>query len=114
MKVHPVNLLVALVISGLLTYGIVSVNGLPYPGLIGVGAFVTLASTLVTAIGLQFENPRAGVNVRLVSLLFFAGLLLFHAAAAFLTPSQTVYVIVTGIAFMVYVLIANAVHSARQ
>lgn len=114
MKIHPVNLLVALVISALLTYGLVSVDGLPYPGLIGVGGFVTLASTLATAIGLQFENPRAGVNVRLVSVLFFAGLLLFHAGAVFLAPSQTVYVITTGIVFMVYVLIANAVHSARQ
>lgn len=114
MKVHAVNLFIAVVVSALLTYGIVSVEANTLKVLTGLGSFIFFASTLAVAIGVSFENPRVGVNVKLVAMLFFFGSLCFNLLFAFVSFSQTSYIIVSGLLFSFCVLIANSVRKAQQ
>ena len=114
MSVHPVNLLISVVVSALLAYAIVLIGGDAITATVGVGSFITLASTLGLAIGVRYERGRVGTNVRLVSALFFAGLLVTNGAFSLIGHSQAAYVITTGIFFMVFVLIAHSLGSAAQ
>ena len=114
MKVHAVNLLIAIAVSILLTYGIVSVDANVLKGAVGLGSFIFLVSTLTMAIGVSFGNPRVGVNVKLVSMIFFAIALCLNLMFAFISFSQTTYIITSGVIFFLYVLVANSIFEARQ
>ncbi|MRW91489.1 hypothetical protein GJ699_15965 [Duganella sp. FT80W] len=114
MRIHAVNLLIALLIAGLLTFGLVSIDSNAMKGTIGVGAFAFLASTLALAIGVSFEGGRVGVNVRMLSLLFFAGDLVLNLIFAYAAFAQSTYVVCCGILFLLYVLLAQALYTARQ
>lgn len=114
MRVHPVNLLIATVIGALLTYGITSIDANAMKGTTAIGGFIFLAATLGTAIGVTFENGRAGVNLRVLSIVFFVAAFSLNMVFAMFSLSQTSYIIVSGICFLLFVLIANAVYSSRQ
>ena len=113
MKIHATNFLIAAAVCALLTYGIMSIDANSMKATVGIGTFISLASTLALAIGVTFDNARTGTNLRVVAFLFFVGALLLNALFAFAGFSQTGYIITCGIFFLVYVLIANALFSAR-
>ena len=114
MRIHPVNFLIALLVSGLLTYGLASVDANTLKGTTSVGGFLFLACTLVAAIGLEFARERTGVNVRVIASLAFVVALALQLVFSFGVFSQASYVIVNGIAFCSFVLVANAIYAAGQ
>jgi hypothetical protein len=114
MKVHPLNLLIAVLISALLAYGIWSLDANTLKGTTGVGSFVFLASTLACSIGLRFRDGRAGVSVKLLGSLFFVAAFVLNVVLVFTGATQAVYVIICGIAFLLFLLVANGVFSAAQ
>jgi len=114
MRVHLVNTLVALAVTALITFGISSIDGNTLKGQIGIGSFIFIASTLVFAIGITFDNVRMGINVRLISWIFFVVGLLLNLLFALVAFSQTSYIITSGVVFLIYVLVANSIFSAKQ
>jgi membrane protease YdiL (CAAX protease family) len=114
MRVHPLNLLIALMVAGLLTFGLASADANTIKGTLAVGSFLLLGSTLGTALGMECFNQRAGVNLRVVSSLFFAIGLLLQLVFCFGQFSQTSYVVVNGIVFLGFVLAGSSVASAPQ
>lgn len=114
MRIHPVNLFVAIIVGALLTYGISSLDSNTMKGVIGIGSFAFLAVTLSFAIGITFENARTGVNLKIISVLFFVGSLFCNLVFAFIPFSQASYIISSGILFLIYVLVANGIYGARQ
>ena len=113
MKVHPVNLLAAFVISALITYGIFIVDSNAIKVAMGIGSFVFFASTLGVSIGITFTSARTGVNVKIVAMIFFIISLVLNLLWAYFTFSQASYVITVGIAFLLYVVVANAIYRAQ-
>ncbi len=114
MKVHPVNMLIAIAIGALLTYGMTAIDANTMKFTIGVGGFIFMAATLGTAFGVTFENGRSGVNIRVVGTLFFLVAVALNFVYATLSLSQTSYIVASGILFLVFVLVANAIHGSRQ
>jgi hypothetical protein len=114
MRVHPLNLLIALMVAGLLTFGLASAGANTYQGTLVVGSFLMLGSTLGTALGLESLNRRIGVNLRVLASLFFGLGLVLQLVFCFGRFSQTSYVVVNGIAFLVFILASSAVLDARQ
>jgi hypothetical protein len=108
------NLLIALMAAGLLTFGLASADANTLKGTLAVGSLLVLGSTLGTAIGLECADRRIGVNLRVVASLFFAVGLLLQLAFCFGQFSQTSYVIVNGIVFLAFILAASSVAGARQ
>jgi hypothetical protein len=108
MKIHAVNSLIAIAICALLVYGIVSADANLIKMATGFGAFISLASTLVLAIGVSFDNGRTGTNMRTLAFSFFVAALAMHGLFAFAGFSQATYVITCGVFVLVYVLLANA------
>ena len=113
MKVHPVNLLAAFVMSALITYGLSIMDSNVIKVAMGIGSFVFFASTLGVSIGITFTSARTGVNVKVVSMVFFVIALIMNLAWAYFTFSQASYVITVGIAFLLYVVVANAIYRAQ-
>jgi membrane protease YdiL (CAAX protease family) len=114
MRVHPLNLLIALMVAGLLSFGLASADANAIKGTLAVGSFLLLGSTLGTALGMECFNQRAGVNLRVVSSIFFAIGLLLQLVFCFGQFSQTSYVVVNGIVFLGFVLAGSSVASAPQ
>jgi len=114
MRIHPLNLLIALLAAGLLTFGLASSDANSIKGTLAIGSFLILGSTLGTALGLEFANPRAGVNLRVVSGLFFTVGLVLQLVFCFAGFSQTSYVVVNGIVFLGFLLASSSVAGARQ
>ncbi len=114
MKAHPVNLLAAIVISALLTFGVTSLDSNTMKATIAIGGFVFLVTTLSLGMGFTFANARAGVNVKVVSFVFFIGAAVLNVVYGFFSFSQTSYIITSGVLLLLYVVIANALFGARQ
>lgn len=114
MNINPVNLLAALIVSALLSFGIYSIdNAEPLKMLFTFGSLLFFASTLCLAIGCTFTSTRAGVNIKIVAMIFFILALLFNLLWAIFGFSQTSYIIVGGILFLIYIVVANGVYKAQ-
>lgn len=113
MKINPVNVLLAILVSAILAFGLWSLDG-ELKHYVAVGAFFFFAGTLLPMIGGSFESARKGINLRTVSSVFFVLGLLINGFFAMLGLSATAYIIVCALAFLAYVFLANAIYSARQ
>lgn len=113
MKINPVNFLIAILISAILAYALWSIGG-DLQNYIAVGAFVFFAGTLAPTIGGAYEQARNGTNLRVTSAVFFALGLGINGLFAMISFSATAYIVVSALAFLLYVFLANAVFSARQ
>lgn len=113
MKIHAVKMLIAAAVCALLTYGLMSIDANSIKGTLGIGAFISMASTLALAIGVSFDRARTGANVRVVAVLFFIGALCLNTFFAFSGLSQISYIITCGIFFLLFVLIATALFEAK-
>lgn len=113
MKLYPVNLAVAMLLSAVLAYGLWSAAGyLQY--YVAIGGFVFFVLTLVPAIGILIDSGRRATNFKIVCALFFVVALLSNIIFSFMPASETVYLVFHGVVFLIYVFLANAVFSMRQ
>lgn len=113
MKLNPVNSLIALVLSAILAFALWSLNG-DLKNYVAVGAFVFFAGTLVPLIGGRYEYVRSGVNLRVVSGVFFVLGLVINGIFGSLAFSATAYIVTSALVFLVYAFIANALYSTSQ
>lgn len=114
MRVHPLNLLIAVLASALLTYAMTSMDANTIKGSFAVGSFILLSSTLGTTIGLEFHNNRTAVNFKVLAGTYFVLSLVLQIVFCFGLFSQTSYIVTNGVAFLSFVLFANALYSARH
>lgn len=114
MRIHPVNFLITIVASALLAFGITNIAASAMKLTVCIGSFVFFASTLATAFGFTFEHARTGVNLRIFSLISFGAALLLNFTLVFFAFSISSYIGICGIAFLCFVLIANAIYGAKQ
>ncbi|WP_415033156.1 hypothetical protein [Azonexus sp.] len=110
---NAVNVVIALLLSAVISYGLWSLEG-PLRHYVAVGAAVFLTATLLPLLFAGYEHARRAVNLRTVSAVFFVIALLLNLAAAVLDFSATLYIVVSAIFFLVYVLLANATYNAKQ
>ncbi|MGZ5198827.1 MAG: hypothetical protein ACXWC4_03575 [Telluria sp.] len=114
MKIHPLNCLIAVLLGALLTYGIAAIDSNTMKATVAVGCFLFLVTTLAGGVGITFERSRAGANVRIVSMVFFVLGLFLNLFFAMFAPYQTSYIITSGVLFLVYVLIAQAIFTSAR
>ena len=113
MKIQPVNFLIAIALSALLSYGLWSMDA-PLKNYIAVGAFVFLAGTLTPCIGILDEQARRAVNLKVLCAVFFLLGLVENVAFSLLDASATFYIITCSISFLIFVFLANSTYSSRQ
>ncbi|WP_153111219.1 hypothetical protein [Propionivibrio limicola] len=113
MKINPVNFLIAVLVSAILAYALWSFGG-DLKNYVAIGAFVFFAGTLAPMIGGSFELSRNSTNLRVTSAVFFVLGLIINGLFSMITFPATAYIVVSAIAFLLYVFLANAVYGARQ
>lgn len=106
MKVNVFLMFISIALTSLLGYWIYdTANGDENDVLCGICSSVCLLSTLVPTIGLQYERGRIGVNVRVLSVLFFLVFLISHFCFAIWGVTMPSYVIVNGILLVIFLSI---------
>jgi hypothetical protein len=64
--------------------------------------------------GVNFKLPRTTTMVRTVSGIFFAIAILSNIVFSFTNFSEAMYIIVNGVLFLIFALIAYSVSKAKQ
>lgn len=114
MKINWVLAGISLAIAGLIAFGFYSGNSNEsYRLLITVGSGFSFLITLCGLLALS--SPHGGtVNIKVISVLFFIGLLVDHIIFSFTGIKPAPYIIITGMLILVYVLICYAVTRALK
>lgn len=114
MRIHPLNLLIAVLAAALLAYGLWSLAGEALRASIAIGSFVFLGSALACTVGFDLHDGRVGQSVKLLGWLFFLWGLALNLLFAFTGFSQATYFIACGLSFLLFLFFANAVYGAAQ
>lgn len=113
MKINPVNVFIAVLLSAVISYGLWSLDGV-LRNYVAVGGFFFLATTLLFLLLGSYSSERRGLNLRVVSGVFFFVALMLNALFALINLSATLYIVVSAILFLVYLFLANTIYNARQ
>jgi len=114
MKLNGFLILISAAIAGLIAFGIFIANaGDTYRVLVTIGAALSMFATLGGMMAVS--SPHGGtMNLRVVSGLFFAILLITHIVFSFVSIRLPPYVIITGILLLVYMLICYSIMRALK
>lgn len=114
MKINSIKSIIAFCISVLIAYGFYSFHKTDMKLLLSIGSFVFLSLTLIFALSISFAYPRTTIMIRTVSGIFFGIALIGNLIFSFVNFTVPFYVIVNGLAIMIYILIAYIVSRAKQ
>lgn len=114
MKLNYVQTIVAIAVSVLIAYGLFSFHDSENKILLSLGSFIFLATTLIISMGVNFEQSRTTINIRVVSGIFFAIALASNLIFSFLKFSTPSYVITNGTLFLIFVLIVHSISKVKQ
>lgn len=70
--------------------------------LCGIFSTICFSATLLPAMGLQYKSNRLGVNIRVLSIIFFVVFLISHFCFANFGIRMPLYVILNGIILLIY------------
>lgn len=113
MKINPVNCLIAIALSAIIAFALWSVDG-ELKNYVAVGAFVFFAGTLVPMLGGNYECARNEANLRVMSGIFFVIGLVINGLFSAISYSATAYIIISSLAFLVYIFVSNAIYGTKQ
>ncbi len=114
MKINFIKTLIAICISGLIAYGFYSFHKTDNKLLLSLSSFVFLSLTLLFTLGISFSLPRTTTMVSTVSGIFFAIALVSNLLFSFFNFSTPIYLIINGIALMIYTLVAYSISKTKQ
>ena len=114
MKIDFIKMIIGLAVSALIAYGFYAFNENANNELLVFGSLFFLAITLVVMMGVSFELPRTSALIRTVSGIFFVIALLSNMVFAFIDFKSATYIIINGILFLIYGLIAYSLAQAKQ
>jgi len=114
MKFNIIRTLIALGISSLVGYGLYE----NYTGanqiLLVIGTIASLSIVGVLAVGVDFELPRTSTNIKVISGVFFLIILSVNIGFSYFQFSKVSYILSLGILMLIYGLLINSIHEAKQ
>ena len=114
MKINSFMAIISVAIAALIGFGFFMANeGETYRILITIGSGLSLFVTLGGIIALSSPHGGTG-NIRVVSGLFFAVLLVIHGIFSFITIKMAPYIIIVGLLMLIYILICYAITRALK
>ena len=109
MRLNPVNALIAVLLGAVLSYGLWSLRNY-----VAAGSAIFFIATLLPLLLGGYASARRGVNLRVVSGVFFGIALGLNTLFAIFDLSATAYIVISAVLILVYLLLANAIFNARQ
>lgn len=116
MKFNIIQLVIAVALAALIGLLLFSLASVPENAkAIGITTGLSLAVTLVPAFAMKLENGRITTNVRVLSLLFAAILLVVHVVVCFLHINNLMfYYIIVGIVALLYLSVLAKLSSIKD
>jgi hypothetical protein len=114
MKINFVRALIAIGIAALIAYAFYTYYEGKNNLLLTSGSFISLSITLLWVLSIDLKQPRTTTVVRTVSGVFFTLFLITNVLFSFFNFENSVYVIVNGITFLLYVLISYSIARGKQ
>ncbi len=106
MKLNVFLLFISIALTILLGYWIYDIaKGKENDIICGILSSVCILSTLIPFIGLQYNNTRIGVNIRVLSCLFLVLFLVSHLCSAIFGIIMPSYLIVNSVLLLIYITI---------
>lgn len=106
MKINVFLTFICLLLTGILGYSTFTIAEGHENALLGsIVSSICFASTLIPMIGLQYESSKLGVNIRILSGLFFVVFLISNYCYALWGINLPNYLIVNGIIFVIVLAI---------
>ena len=106
MKTNIFLTIISILLASLIGYLAFSITeGKDNDILCGIGTSLCLFTTLMPAIGLQYEDGRLGTNIKVFSSLFFMIFLISNFCFAGFGVNMPLYIIVNGIMVIIYLAI---------
>lgn len=115
MKVNIFLTLISIALAALVGYLAFNIaEGKENDTVCGIGSTVCFVSTLIPVMGLQYESGRLGVNIRVLSVLFFVGFLISHFCFAGFGVKMPYYIIINGILLIIYLAIFYKIQGIKD
>ena len=115
MKANIVLIIISLMISTLVAYALYNLTSVEdTKNLLTIGSGLSFLLTLSATMGISFENKRAGVNIKVLSVVFFILLLISNLIFTFITFSTSSYVITNGLLLVLWFLSAYSIARSKQ
>lgn len=112
-KTKSFQTVIASLISLLLAYGMSSFHRGNNHFMLFVGSFIFLSGTLITSIGLDFQNRKVNINIKVVGLISFIIALISNLIFTFLNFSNPSYIIINGLLFLVFLLTVYSIQKSK-
>ncbi|MGH1516181.1 hypothetical protein [Chryseobacterium sp. JK1] len=115
MRFDFVKTIIAIAVSCLIAYGFYSLDTNHNKELLTVGSLIFLIPTLMLTIGIQFNLPRTTSLIKTISGVFFGVAIVSNLAFSLISFNDpALYIIICGVLFLVYTLIAYSITKAAQ
>ncbi|MDE6534664.1 MAG: hypothetical protein K2K82_01495 [Muribaculaceae bacterium] len=102
MKVNPFLSGIAILMSALLAFLIFKLGRENY--VVMFGAALTFLVTLIPSLAVKFNSGRLSVNLRILSFVFFFIGLIFQIVVALLALTLWLYIVLSGIYILLFLL----------
>lgn len=109
MKVSPFLSVIAILMSALLAFMVFKFSGEKYE--YALGATLTFLVTLIPALAMSCSSGRLSVNLKIISFVFFFIGLIFQIIAAFCSMTLWLYIVLSGIFILIFLLMYNNINS---
>lgn len=113
MKINLIKLIIAIFISVLICHRFYSCAHPDKSLLLTIDSYITLSGTMLGSIGIDFEDRRNGINIRLVSSIFFVIFLILGVIFSCFEFSNPLYVIINGLLLLIYIHITYSIYKVR-
>lgn len=115
MRLKAFPLALSLALAGLLGYFIYYITkSADYDLLWGVGATICFAITAIPILGTQYESARQGLNLKILSGIFFIIFVISHICFARLGADVAYYIIVNGCLMIAYLALFYKISSLQM
>jgi hypothetical protein len=114
MKVNVLQTVMAIAISGLIAYGCYCINNNKGREILSLFSFTYLAFTSVVAVGVDFEQTRSTINIKVLAGTFFIVGIITNLLFSFFKIVIPLYLIVNGLLLFTFILLSYSIHRTKQ
>ena len=115
MKLDVVKSLIAVAIGALLAYACYEIcDHEQLQWVIAVGALISISTPMILALGVSSQQERSAVMLKALSWVFLIIGLVSNGVFLFCDFSIPVYIIVTGLILLTFVLIYNSIYRTKM
>ena len=114
MKVNALQTVIAIAISALIAYGFSCINNNNGREILSLCSFAFLALTSIVAVGVEFEQTRSTINIKVLAGAFFIAGIITNLIFSFFKIIIPLYIITNGLLLLTFLLASYSIQRTKQ